>query len=204
MRSECKDSLIIMSSLGAEQDEILRIIGETIRTDKISADARKLSWNKFNGDVSCRVVGTFLQRHMPNGLKVAGPGVFIHGYPMEFDLLVLDSDAEPLPYTNSYPDKKVKFVVEVKGKGGMDKDHPSKQLAKFDAIAKKFPHIRCVYFTIRETGEPKRPNSINYLKNLRTILEPRHRVFCLKDSRTNDVYLDQWGDFVNCTCTQTR
>ena len=195
-----------MTSLDAEQTQILRIIGETIRTDKTTTSTgKKLSWNKFNGDVSCRVAKDFLQRHLSSSLKVAGPGVFIHGFPVEFDLLVLDSDAEPLPNTNSYSHAKVKFVVEVKGKGGMDKDHPSKQLAKFDFIVKQFPRIRCAYLTIREKGKPKRQDSINYLENLRAALEPRgYRVFCLKDSRTNEEYVGQWGGFVNYTCVQTR
>jgi hypothetical protein len=90
-----------------EQGEIVQTIDEILNasTSKVilSQTGRPLSWSKFNGDVACRVVKSFLQSHISGSLKVVGPNVFVHDYPSEFDLMVVSSKSQPFPFTSSYP-----------------------------------------------------------------------------------------------------
>ncbi len=86
--------------------------------------------------------------------------------------------------------------MEVKSHGYMDKEYPRKLGLKFDAIVKNFPHTKCVYLAIRETWKPKRPKSISYVEVLKRVLQPNHKVFCLKDARTCEVFAGQWEGFV--------
>ena len=154
------------------------------------------SWSKYNGDVVCRIIKGFLEKHTPRNLQVVGPNVFIEGHPFESDLMIIDSDSEPVQFTNCYRSDIVRFLIEVKSRGHMDKAFPDRLRLRFDDITRRFPNVRCVYLTVRESGTPKRSNSINYLGQIRKTLEPRHRVFRLKDSRTNEEYGEQWGEFI--------
>ena len=153
------------------------------------------SWSKYNGDVVCRVIKGFLDKHAPSNLQVVGPNVFIEGHPFESDLMIVDSDSEPVQFTNCYQSNIVRFLIEVKSRGHMDKAFPDRLRLRFDDITRRFPNVRCVYLTVRESGTPKRSHSINYLKQIRKALEPRHRVFRLKDSRTHEEYGEQWEEF---------
>ena len=183
-----------MTPFDVEQHEIIRYIEMAI--SKNVADERKKPWSKFDGDVTCRVVMDFLQRHLPGDLKLVGPNAYVGGHPTEFDLMVVDRDAEPYRYTNSYPKQKTRFVIEVKTKGDWDVAGLRRVYSKFEEVVNDCPHIRFCYLTITDTWNPRRPGSIRYVDRAKDELKP-HRVFCLKESRTTEVHEGQWEAFVS-------
>jgi hypothetical protein len=212
-----------------EQSEILGIIDRTTRTEKrrrktteprATQTHRRPSgrWHKFNGDVVCRVVAKFLESRLKScHLKVVGPHVFVDDFPNEFDLLVVDSDAEPSSeYTNSYLGEKVRLVLEVKKRGAIAGRKEFKWKLRtlghtFKRVAKTL-HARCAYLTIEETyreeekAEIKRRKErrIYYLEESKKILESKgFRVFCLRHSRTKVPRRDEWKIFVE-TVQQLR
>ncbi len=180
-----------------EQQEIV----STIRTSEkraATSGGRKYSWNKFNGDLVCRVVKVFLKHRLPSNLKLVGPNVYIDGYPTEFDLLLVNQNAIPRAFTNAYRNEEVRFVIEVKSHGYMRHDYPQKLLCDFDALRRYYPNINCVYLTIRETWKTTKSGSISYVEDMKRTLEPKYRAFCLAESRTQEIVPGQWREFVNC------
>ena len=102
-----------------EQADILSVIrAREPRTE--DAPGTRFRWKKFNRDLVCRVVREFLRKHLPKGVKIAGPNAYIEGYPTEFDLLLVTEDALPAAFTNAYRDSEVRFVIEIKSHGYMD------------------------------------------------------------------------------------
>lgn len=186
-----------MSLFDFEQSEILRITDGMIRTvQSRQRMGKRFSWNKFNGDVVCRVVIEFLEKHLRPNKKPVGPGVFIHDYPVEFDLMITQSQAEPIRFTNSYGRESVSFVVEIKSHGYVDIEYPHKLRSAYEKIGGTFPHIHCAYLSLSETWKPKRSDYISYVELLKKILEPKYPVFCLRDSSTGEVFKGQWEGFV--------
>lgn len=182
-----------------EQREILEKIEE------IGEMKRKLgwggtAWNKFMGDVACRVVRNYLGRHIPEGYKIVGPNAYVESLPIEFDLLVVDGDAEPEKYTNAYPIKSLRIVIEVKKCGIIGSLRNLNRILgrihkSFSSIVRKNHSVRCVYLAIQEVGKPKRKRSINYLEETRKRLYP-FKVFALKESRTGEPIKGEWKKFV--------
>ncbi|MGA2625653.1 MAG: hypothetical protein ABSF63_01145 [Candidatus Bathyarchaeia archaeon] len=179
-----------------EQAEIIKIIeGKERRTPESSAG--KFVWNKFNGDLVCRVVKEFLRKHLSKQVRVVGPNAYIDGYPAEFDLLLVTGSAIPAAFTNAYRDGDVRFVIEVKRHSYMAPEFPERLLSQFNTLRKQYPNVDCTYLTIRETWNPKKTDPISYVGNLRRVLEPQYRVFCLAESRTQEIVSGQWREFVN-------
>ncbi|MHA1209838.1 MAG: hypothetical protein ACTSRF_11550 [Candidatus Freyarchaeota archaeon] len=77
---------------------------------------RGISWNRFRGDAISRVVARYLKGHLPDGFKPVRLA-WIEGCPTEFDLLIVDKDAEPIGFTGAYPKDKVHLLIEIKGSG---------------------------------------------------------------------------------------
>jgi len=179
-----------------EQAEILEIIESKERRYE-DAEGARFRWNKFNGDLTCRAVREYLRKHLPKEVKLAGPNAYIDGYPTEFDLLLVTEDALPAAFTNAYRDHEVRFIIEVKSHGYMNREFPSKLLSEFDAVRERYKNVNCTYLTIRETWMPKRDASISYVRELKKVLEPKYRVFCLAESRTAELVPGQWQQFVN-------
>ena len=177
-----------------EQAEILDAIKSRERR---SDDAEEAGWNKFNGDLACRVVKEFLRKHMPGDAKVVGPSVYIDGYPTEFDLLLVTKDAIPGAFTKAYRSDEVRFVIEVKSHGYTDQNHPPRLLSEFDSVRDRYKNVNCTNLTIRENWAPKRDASINYIGELRKVLQPKYQAFCLAESRTGELMAGQWRQFVN-------
>jgi len=112
--------------LMAEQYEILYLVDE-IRKE---FGGRGLSWNRFRGDAISRVVAYYLEKHLPNDIKVVR-SAWVAGCENEFDLLIVDKDAEPLGFTNAYPKDHVRLLIEVKGSGVFYKrDEVKERLSK--------------------------------------------------------------------------
>ena len=186
----------VQGDFETEQADIVKII-KTKEGRTESGEGTKFRWNKFNGDLACRVVKEFLRKHLPKQVKVVGPNAYIEGYPTEFDLLVVTESALPAAFTSAYRSDDVRFVIEVKSHGYMNRGFPSKLLSEFEAIRERYKNVNCTYLTVRETWNPKRAASISYIRQLKNVLEPKYRVFCLAESRTQELIPGQWGQFVN-------
>jgi hypothetical protein len=178
-----------------EQAEIIKIIESKERTTTESS-AEKFDWNKFNGDLVCRVVKEFLRKHLPKQVRIVGPNAYVDGYPAEFDLLLVTGSAIPAAFTNAYREGDVRFVIEVKNHSDMAPEFPEQLLSQFNTLRKQYPNVNCTYLTIRETWNPK-TDPISYVGNLRRVLEPQYRVFCLAESRKQEIVSGQWREFVN-------
>ena len=180
-----------------EQAEIVRII-ENMERKSEGVEGASFRWNKFNGDLACRVVREYLRKHLPKEVKVAGPNAYIEGYPTEFDLLLVTEDALPAAFTNAYRDHEVRFIIEVKSHGYMNREFPSRLLSEFEAVRERYANVNCTCLTIRETPMPKREAAVSYLRELKKILEPKYRVFCLAESRSGELVSGgQWHQFVS-------
>lgn len=179
-----------------EQADIVKTVKDNERRSENSGE-KKFRWNKYNGDLACRVINEFLRKHMPTDLKIVDPNAFIDGYPTELDLLMVTGSTIPRAFTNAYRNEEVRFVIEVKSHGYMQREFPTILLSEFEALRSRFPNVNCTYVTVRETWNPKRETSISYVRELKKTLEPRYRVFCLAESRTHELIAGQWQEFVN-------
>ena len=183
-----------------EQEDIVKIIKAKERVTE-TFGKKKFSWNKFNGDLVCRVVKQFLKRHLPTKMKVVGPNVYIDGYPAEFDLMLVTESAIPAAFTNAYRDSEVQFVIEVKSHGNVAPDYPEELLSRFRNLREQYPNVNCTYLIIREAWNPEKDNSPSYVKQLKRALEPQFRVFSLAESRTHGIIPGQWREFVSYLAT---
>jgi len=158
-------------------------------------------WNKFHGDIVCRVFIDFISREVCPDLKVMGPNIYIRGFPTEFDILIVDRDAEHGKYINAFEPEKVRCGIESKARGTFGgRDALRKSLGQikhnFIRVDRQYPHIMFFYLTYQEVTNPKRGSSIDYLKKTREILAP-YRVFCLKESRSGNPMLGEWDKMVS-------
>lgn len=181
-------------SFEAEQMEILKVVEKNVV-------AGGYPWNKYNGDVCCRIIKKYLEEYMPEGYKVVGPNAYINGFSTEFDLLIVDKDITPMMFTNAYPIKSIHYILEIKKRGvyggRRDLQRVVKQLhSNFALVTSRNPQIKCVYVTIQEVGEPKRKDSINYLKETKKALYP-FEVFAMKESRSNEMIRGEWKRLVD-------
>ncbi len=180
-----------------EQAEILQIVDETVRTAQSRQRmGKRFSWNRFNRNVACRVVGDFLEKHLEPDRKPVGPGVFIRGYPVEFDLMIVRFQAGPASFTNAFEKDSVNFVVEIRSHGYINMEYPERLKSAFERITQAFPNVKCAYLSMNETWTPKNPGSVGHIERMRGILEPRYPVFCLRDSGTGDMIQGQWEGVV--------
>ena len=95
-----------------EQEEIVDCINK-IRDE---FRGRGLAWNRFRGDAISRVIAHYLGKHLPENIKVVR-SAWVQGCENEFDLLIVDEDAEPLGFTSAYARDQVHVLIEVKGSG---------------------------------------------------------------------------------------
>ena len=158
-------------------------------------------WNKFHGDIVCRIFIDFISREVSPDLKVMGPNIYIRGFPTEFDILIVDRDAKNDRYINAFEPQKVRCGIESKARGtfgGRDALRKSLEQIKrnFIRVDREYPRIMFFYLTYQEATNPKRGSSIDYLKKTREILAP-YRVFCLKESRSGNPMLGEWDKMVS-------
>ena len=181
-----------MNLYGQTQKEILEIFR------RIRFPGRNAT--KFNGDVCCRILKHYIEREIGRAFKIVSPNAYIKGHPVEFDLLIVRSKAQPGKYTNAYEPDDVRCVIEVKSKGLVGKkqelgDQIKRIKTAFRAAQKICPKGTFVYFTFRE-AVPKRRGSIQYWKKTVKGLDP-FRAFCMSNSRYKNPPLEgQWEAFV--------
>lgn len=101
-----------MDILMREQQDILEIV------DRIREEHRGkgLEWNRFRGDATARVVQNHMQEHLPSDVSLADCA-WVQDCGIEFDILIVDHDAEPVGYTKAFPKNNVRLLVEVKTSG---------------------------------------------------------------------------------------
>jgi len=104
------------SQLEVEQSELIDTVSKIKDKIKREYEGKGFSWNRLRGDATNRVVGEFLQRHLLHGTKVVRYA-WIEGCEYEFDILLVDAEATPLPFTNIYPKRQVHAAIEVKSAG---------------------------------------------------------------------------------------
>ncbi len=174
------------------------------KRDELDKKDNTVSWKKFIGDYFVRVIIEFLSEKIPKEYKITKPNAFITGYPIEYDLLIVNMDSEPESYTHSFDPKDVHLGMELKMNGiyGSRKDlrdNIQKVKNNFDLVKDEHNHIDFVYLTFSEVTNPKRKGSIDYLEINRDVFEPDYEAFCLSDSRREAITLDlenQWVNFV--------
>jgi len=187
-------------------DNTQQTIFELIQKKRVELDKKDntVSWKKFIGDYFCRVVKCFLGKEIPKSYQVTEPNAYITGFPVEYDLLIINMDSEPESYTQSFDPKDVHLGMELKMNGiyGSRKDLKKNILKvknNFDLVKDEHNHIDFVYLTFSEVTNPKRKSSIDYLEINRDVFEPDYGAFCLSDSRREAITPDlenQWVNFV--------
>ena len=187
--------------LQREQSEILDVV------DSMKLQGRTKGWSKYYGDVVCRIVAYYLNKHLPSNLKVVGPNAYIVGFPTEFDLLVANTKAKLVKFTNAYPADQVYCVIEVKTQGIRSKlDIFSAVVGRirdnFQSVVKTNSNLKCTYIAIGEASPAQESSkSFNFVKETRKALEP-FPFFVLRNSRNEEPYEGQWESFVKFILAQ--
>ena len=174
------------------------------KRDELDKKDNTVSWKKFIGDYFVRVIIEFLSKEIPEGYQITEPNSYITGYPIEYDLLIVNTDSEPESFTHSFDPKDVHLGMELKMNGiyGSRKDlkkNIQKVKNNFDLVKDEHNHTDFVYLTFSEVTNPKRKGSIDYLEINRDVFEPDYGAFCLSDSRREAITPDlenQWVKFV--------
>lgn len=181
-------------SLENQQMKILRAVEESV-------GPTERAWNKYNGDVCCRIIKEYLEKNISMDCKVVGPNAYVEGLPTEFDLLVVDKGVSPKKYTNAYPVGSVHFVIEIKKRGiyggRRDLENAVKKIRRnFESVTDINPDVKCFYLTVQEVSKPKRKGSIKYLEETEEGLRP-FEVFALKESRSNKMIKGEWKRLID-------
>lgn len=181
----------VILSLEDEQREIVDIV------DSRCKDLKR-GWNKFKGDVVCRVIKTFIERHATPNLKVIGPNIFLEGFPYEFDLAIACLDAEARDFTSSFEPRNIKCVIEVKKGGVFSPQQPEKISEIFNKVVSKYPHIKCAYLTVEEAIARKRSSKNFFQISKDELSRHGHGFFALRDLRgERHMILGEWEKFLN-------
>ena len=132
-------------SIDEEQKEIVRI------SDELSKIHGRNCF-RYKGDVVARTVISLLEPHVVGSCSVAGPSVYVEGYPTEFDALVVEKGASPVPRTAAYKKDDVKLLIEIKKHGFYFRKikgeyEIGKYFQAFRDVGKPF-----LYLTVRESS----------------------------------------------------
>ncbi len=77
---------------------------------------RGQKWAKHRRDAYVRIVEHYLEKHLPETVKLIRYG-FLRGCSTQFDFLVVETRAEPERFTNMYEPDEIRALIEVKGDG---------------------------------------------------------------------------------------
>jgi hypothetical protein len=180
------------------QEKIFKLINE--KAQEISNNIKVGDWKKFRGDYFVRVIKARISEEIPDSFKVTEPGAYISGIPIEYDLLIVDKNAKPQIFTNSFEANEVHLGLELKVHGIFGgRDDLQRSITKiknnFDIARKYHSHINFIYMTFKEVTNPVRKKSIDYLAETVKYLSP-YKVFCLSDSRRKILIDGQWQKFI--------
>jgi len=98
--------------LDEEQREMLR------ENERVQGQykGRGWNWNRFRGMATLNLVAYYLEKHLPEDVKLIR-SAWVEGCPNELDLLIVDKDAKPIGFTPAYPKDRVRCIIEVKAAG---------------------------------------------------------------------------------------
>lgn len=99
-----------------EQREIVDLVNKR-KEELAKSTGSKGKWNKYVGDLTNRVVIHYLAKCVPDNYVVVGPAVYIEGVGIEFDILIVGKNVEPVDFSNAYPRNSVRLAIEVKERG---------------------------------------------------------------------------------------
>jgi hypothetical protein len=178
-------------SLENEQREILNLMDKYCKILNVR-------WNKFKGDVVCRIAKKFIENHLLSSLKVIGPDVYLDGFPYEFDLIISDANAKPKEFTFSFEPAYTHCVIEVKMGGIYSPDQPKRISKIFNEVKLKYPHIKCAYLTFEEVYTTVKPHSKNFFNISKEELGRNgHGFFALRNLRGDKQLIPhQWEKFL--------
>jgi hypothetical protein len=185
-----------------EQREIIDQVDNLLRPCKGKGKEGQ-RWGKFKGDVVCRIIRHHVQTYLPISRKIVGPSVYVAGFefPSEFDLAIVDREAEPRQHTNAYNGEQIRYILEIKmsgpiGKGGKYEEMIRKQITiPFNNVKAKYLHIRPVYLAVRQTIKPRKEGSICFAKKTENALAP-YPAFILQDIRGRVIQYGKWQAFI--------
>ena len=192
-----------------EQQEIIKLVDSLLDNEHSG-----YGWGHFQGDVIPRILAYYVNMHLPNNRKIVGPNVYINDVPTQFDLMIVDSDSNPIPFTSAYLGEHIRCVIEVKRRGSfgnMDtfrkaveriKTNFDKALfeLRFDRDKPGFvkegrANCKAAHIIISETVNPKREGSHKYGNITKELLAP-YPVFILHDSRSKAIQYGEWQGFI--------
>jgi hypothetical protein len=185
-----------------EQQKIIDHINSILKTHSGGG------WGHFQGDVIPRILADYVKRHLPKNRIIVGPNVYIKDVPTEFDLMIVDSDSNPIHFTSAYEGENIRCVIEVKRKGifgnKADFEKNAQRIKEnFDkATGNKLglvPRVNCkaAYITVSETVNPKKEESNKYWDITKRCLTPYgYGAFVLQDSRGNKIQNGEWQRFI--------
>ena len=190
----------MMKEISPTQKKISELIEKFKKEIERKEKGEFKHWRKYYGDVCVRIFREFLLEELPPEYTVSPPYAYIEDIPVEFDLLIVDKDAKPKRYTNTYSPEKVRIGIEVKAHGVFgSRENLERVIQKikenFDKVRNRYPTINFIYLTYEEVATTKRKNSILYLEETARLLKP-YKVFCLRDSRTGKLISGEWERLV--------
>ena len=144
------------------------------------------SWKKFKGDTINRLIISLLRPYVKN-YKIFGPNAFIEDCPTEFDILIVNTTAEPInEYSNCYKKEDVKLAIEVKKHGFYYKKTEAKAKMKEYFDKQNLVGVPFLYITLKESKRLK--------ADVEAVLGNR----CFTLGLSPEPWLDgEWEKFVN-------
>jgi hypothetical protein len=103
---------VLGSDFDTEQMELI----DKVDKAKQQFRGQGFSWNRLRGDATVRILEFFIQVHIPKQFNLVRYA-WVEGSEEEFDLLVTDAGAVPLPFTNVYHKDDVHLIIEAKSSG---------------------------------------------------------------------------------------
>jgi hypothetical protein len=77
---------------------------------------RGYQWNHFRGNIVSNMVTFYLEKHLPSNVKLVKQS-WVEECPTEFDIMIVDKDAQAVDFTDAYRKEKVKLLIELKSSG---------------------------------------------------------------------------------------
>lgn len=174
-----------------DQERLLQKVSEV----RESYRGKGYDWSKLRGDIFARLVCDYLARGLRPGLSLAANG-YVEDSGIEFDLMVVDEGSKPQPFTNVYPKRNVRVLIEVKGSGYFFKKVETEEMLKMQRERVRSETGKPIlYLLLRESEN----NSQSVFRGLR-----RENAFILRiGKREIPGEWDRFLERVNTLCAAT-
>ena len=189
-------------------EEQKKIVEEVMFNSK--KNTKRGEWDKYNGDITCGIIKTNLQNHLPNDKIIVGPHVFIDGISNELDLMIIKKEAKSEEFIECYNINDVEKIIEIKKSGihyGNKKNMKVEETLRslFEQIAEKKSQIItnkkfiCCCLAIQDRIPKNTNKSFNYVKVSREALSP-YEYFVLSNHPNYNPHFElenDWKKFVD-------